>query len=394
MRRLNGYRATALAAGLCLASLVPLPAFAATSVWTRTGNDRAAAEADLAACQNAAGYVPARPSDTGGATVSGALLFGVAGAAAGYMVEAARANAWDSDHRPESADRCMRRHGYVRVSLTGAEQTALDALTTPSARSSWMNAFYASDLTGRIAGLREAALPWLPEAKAEPDVFAGVRFDEEKLTRTGAIVVEGHPMLVGPVTHRRTARLHGALDVDAGMKVHADAGTVMHQVVAPGHSALQQTYWCGQMHMTGGILRGGSRVGPVCIANGDETYELGAGDGPAWLNRTPDPAATPVIIRDSPIALDESDQDLIGPMDFALRVMQVDADAALLEARAYRGGQTVWFWQFHLPFDKNGKAVLPFWGHRLTLTQGHMVVKVDYTPDGDGSDWNAAVPAP
>lgn len=90
------------------------------------------------------------------------------------------------------------------------------------------------------------------------------------------------------------------------------------------------------------------------------------------------------------ITLGESDDDLLGPMKFALVVEQVDQGSVSLEVRANQAGKIVWFWRGHLVFDRYGKAVLPFWNYRLVFTRGTMAAKVAFTPDGDGSGWEAA----
>jgi hypothetical protein len=351
-----------------------------TGVWAKAGRDRATTDADFAACKKDASVAPVH------------VEF-IAGGALGYLATFELQREKLNREAPEFERHCMGHRGYVWLAFTGDEQAKLDSRATPADRSAWIGAFYAGDLATRIDKVRGPSVAPLPEARSEPNVFEGVRFDPATLSVPQQTVAEGHAALVGSVSHRRTARLKNALDMPLASNLHADAGTIVHEVVYPSEYEPQQTFWCGPMRAPGGgLLRGGGlRMASFCLSNGEWGYDVTQVEGPTWLNRGPEDGRVDSVgtwARD--ISLDESDVDLLGPMQFTLLVKQVDPDSVSLEARANRGNQTVWFWRGLLAFDRDGKATLPFWGYRLVLTHDLMSVRAAFTPDGDGSGWEAA----
>jgi hypothetical protein len=366
-----------------------------TGVWAKPGADLAATKTDETACAKASSAVPVLASAQGATPPAAAIVDGVILRGSGYVGELVAARLEQKRLEPEYVRRCMRRAGYGWVEFTPEEQAALDTRPAGEARNGWIDAFLAGDLSNRIEDARRPFLPLISAARTEPMVVGGARFDAAEITLAHQMVVQPDTtILTGTIGHRRTARLRNALDISAGLELHADAGTIMHQVVAAGKFDPQATYWCGPMQASGRLLLHWKSRQLVCITNGEEAYEVWGDEGPPFLAQGPDlrPDATETPIPF--LVLDESDDDLIGPMAFALVVRQVYADSVALEARATRGGRTVAFWKGDVAFGPGGKAVLPFWSHRLTITNRVTELRIAYTADGDGTGWDAAKLAP
>ncbi len=348
-------------------------------LWAKVGATDAAMQADLAGCKHdsrevpthveAAAYVPLTPAGAVGGAIGMAIVEGIA---------KAKAEATFDRH-------CMRRHGYVWLPLTPAEQAALARAPGEAGKAAWIDAFYAGDLTARLDEAWKPVVPPLPEGFDEPYTFGGVRFDPAALTVASGPVASGGTVLSGVIAHRRTARLKSAVDLSAMAKMHFDAGAIFHQVVLPTDLDPAQTYWCGTVRES--TLLAGVKTYTLCVFTDENDYRLVVAGNQAWLSDAPAPAGVIWKGVAADFSMAESDTDLLGPMDFSLTVSRITSKTVTLAAKATRDGKSVELWDGELPFGADGVAVLPFWGHRLVLTRAGKTVTAAFTPDGDGAGW-------
>jgi hypothetical protein len=293
---------------------------------------------------------------------------------------------------------CMKQRGYIQLTLTPEAAADFDAAQSPEAHKAWANAFYGVGLSARIAAAAASAPAPLLNAVEEPFTLGGVRFDPTTLAPATGDIVKNQAALSGTIGHRRTARLKtdftlavqaSALQSDV---FHADAGTVFHQVVYAGSDDPVQTYWCAPL--TGTRIYAPYKIN--CLWTDENGYAVIVSSGQPWLAGYLfyDDART-VRAPGGPLALEYSQDDLLGPLDFKLMVRRVDAKGVLVDAEATKDGKTEGFWTAHLAFDETGAAILPFWTHRLVLTRsGDHAVKAAFSADGDGKGWFAAILAP
>ena len=372
-------RARRATLAVLLTSLMAGAARAEDHLWAKVGATDAAEQVDLAACKHDSRDVPTHVQ--GGAYVPATPAGAIGGAIGMMIVEGiakAKAEATFDRH-------CMRRHGYVWLPLTPAEEAALNKAPGDASKAAWIDAFYAGDITARLDEAWKPVVPPLPEGLDEPYAFGGVRFDPAVLTVAAGPVTAGGTVLSGVIAHRRTARLKSAVDVSAIAKLHFDAGTIFHQVVLPTDFDPVQTYWCGPVREA--TLLAGVRSITVCVFTDDKGYRLAIAGNQPWLSDAPAPAGAlwKDVIAD--FSMEESDTDLLGPMDFALTVGRIGSKTVSLAAKATKDGKSVALWDGDLPFGADGVAVLPFWGCRLVLTRTGKAVTAAFTPDGDGAGW-------
>ena len=79
--------------------------------------------------------------------------------------------------------------------------------------------------------------------------------------------------------------------------------------------------------------------------------------------------------------------DLLGDMGFGLAVRKISDSGVVLEAVVNQGSDYETLWKQTVAFDASGRAILPFWTHRLILTRTGKDLAVAFTPDGDGTGW-------
>jgi hypothetical protein len=153
----------------------------------------------------------------------------------------------------------------------------------------------------------------------------------------------------------------------------------------------EQTYWCGPFKATGLL---GSSVSTYCVFADDNGYDFVFSGAEPWVAPPPD-LATLSQFKSATVdlTLEPSDQALLGPLDFALNVQGIDKTEIDLEAVVTKANRKVTIWSGALTFDSDGKAVLPFWTHRLVLTRDGKSVTAAFTADGDGAGWLKVQPA-
>ncbi len=361
---------------VCLAAAAVLTSAAAAHaaedhLWAKVGATDSRVESDLADCRAQSAKVEV---DTSYQTEALAGLLGAAIIAAAKKPHAEHV----------FAAHCMKRRGYVWLPLTDGEARDLAGAKLPVDRSAWIDRFYAGDLTGRLDAAWKPVVPPLPEAADDDFSFDGVRFDPDKLVAAADPVGSGGTALSGVVTHQATARLAAPLDTATSPKLRAEAGAELYEVVAPTRFDPAQTYWCGPFRLMGLLAH---PMVTTCVFAGDNGYQFISVGGEAWLGPLPTPLDYHLTDAVSTIALTPSDRDLIGPMDFTLVVRRVGKSGVDLEAYAARQGKKALFWSGELAFDPDGKAVLPFWSHKLALTRLDKTVKVVFAPNGDGRGW-------
>ena len=186
-----------------------------------------------------------------------------------------------------------------------------------------------------------------------------------------------------------TGRLMEARDFAwSPLKLHLDAGTVVQQQLFSADEG-EMAFWCGPGHVVSAL---GVRRSPmVCVASADDGYRAYEATGRPWLATGPklidDPTFSGFKTTAATMPIETSADDLIGAMDFALKLTKMSLTGITLEAVAMRQGQSVTFWSADLPFDPGGKVSVPFWTHRLILTRlpDGKALTVGFTADGDGT---------
>ncbi len=79
-----------------------------------------------------------------------------------------------------------------------------------------------------------------------------------------------------------------------------------------------------------------------------------------------------------------SEQDLLGPMTFHLRLDGAGRDLRV-HAEVQQGDETSVLWRGSVPFGPDGAAHLPFWSHQIVATKTAGGVTVQLQPTGDGA---------
>lgn len=351
-------------------------------VWARQGADEAAMRKDLGECVGAA-------QNLRGKTVgvyTGSFLVDVLETLVATQVA-------DGARRPPAraafAHRCMAMRGYHAVALSVDEVADLRTRTAADDQAAWVRALYARpDFAGRLeAASKGPPLP-LPGSAPEPLTYGAVRFDPAKLSAPGGTIAVGKAVLGGRIAHRRTARLTAAVAFHAGNLWTVDAGHPFYQLVADGEGgAPRVSYWCSTMVEHQPLTKAEQ---PLCGWAGDGGYAVYPATGQMdWLTPAPDFERPVAYDMDQPLALQPTDEDLVGAMDFTLILRRIDGGSAVLEAHAGMDGDRLTFWRGQVAFGADDRAVLPFWTHRLVLTRAGSGVTAAFTADGDGQGWPA-----
>lgn len=362
-----------------IASLAAGVASAEDHLWAKIGATDRGESADLEACdiQSRATtfHVPVMQNYVGG--LAGALI-----AVGGTAIREQEAKATFLLH-------CMHRHGYVWLPLTRDEARALSAAGSGDGRRQWIDRFYAGDLAKRLDAAWEPLVTPLPQGEEQPFTFDGLRLDLATLTPAAGVVAKGGAVLSGKVGHAATARLAAALDIPVIPDLTAPAGTVFYQVVTPTDFDPDETFWCGPLS---DFNPNGRRTLTYCIDVPDRGYEIHVASLESWYAPPPILGLGGGAIRNktAKLVLKPSDTDLLGPVDLALTLEDVDAATVTLGVDIAQGKRHQKIWEFTLPLAANGTAVLPFWTHKLTLARSDKGVTVTLTADGDGRGWMEA----
>ncbi len=355
-------------------------------IWARPQTAVAVTEADFAACVTASKTVQVPVAVAGDYGASQGL-----GGVVGTLIAEAIVSAVEQPvaERRYTA-RCMRTRHYVGVPLTAEESARYRALKTPEQAIAWRaNVYAAEGFADRLSAAGVRRFPLAPEAEAAPLTLAGVRFDPAALKPSDGVQTEGSVLLGGPIGHRLTGRLGEARDFAwSPLKIHLDAGTVVHQQLIDGDDG-DVTAWCGPGHIVSAL---GVRRSPmVCVRGADDGYRAYEAVGRPWLAAGSTLANDPTFLGFKTTAttmpIEPSGEDLVGGMDFALKLTKLGKTSVTLDAVAMRDGQSVTFWSGELPIDPSGKVSVPFWSHRLILTRlpDGKALTVTFTADGDGN---------
>jgi hypothetical protein len=367
------------AAAVAAASLLSAASSAASAVvWVKAGAGAPTMEGDYQDCTDEAHLIGVQLNmSRTTVTAPGGVLIG---AVVGAGFSAALSPKAHSDY----IKTCMEGRGYGGLALTGAEEADYGSQKTPEARNGWLQAFYA---TPDFAGRRDAVLAKLagpppskpvPPAPSEPFTFGAIKMDPATLTVASGEVDGVRAVVSGPITHRTTGRVTKA-DGFSGWGVKT--GLVVQKSVVSGPDGINQTYWCGQVSKAWP-----DGINDHCLWAGPGGVSIYPGRDTPWLDR-PAFSDQPSRQTSASFAVEESPDDLIGPMEFGLYVEKVTTSYVRLVAEAKWNNKYVDFWAADLPFDDQGKAVLPFWSHRLTVTRAGSGVAAAFTKDGDGAGW-------
>jgi len=358
-------------------------------IWGRPQTSVAVTEADFAACVKGSKTINVPVA------VPNASSPALAGVAGGVVAEGIISAITLPKAERRFVARCMRARHYIGMPLSTEEGLSYRNAKTPEQALAWRAGFYAASGFGdRLSSAAAPKVPPIPEAAAEPLTLGGVRFDPAALRPSQGAQPVGSVLLAGPVGHRLTGRLMEARDFAwSPLKLHIDAGTIVQQQVFSADEG-DITLWCGPGHMASAL---GVRRSPmVCIGNVDDGYRAYETVGRPWLAAGPrlidDPTFSGFKTAATAMPIEPSAEDLIGAMDFTLKLTKVSATGVTLEAVAMRDGQSVTFWSADLPFDGEGKASVPFWTYRLILTRlpDGKALTVVFTPDGDGTPLGGA----
>ena len=363
-------------------------------VWVKADTDANAMLRELQFCTDESHLVGVEinMSRTNVSAPGGILI----GALVGAGFSAAMKPKAQSDYQRD----CMLGRGFRAIRLSSIESNQLDALAPPDARSNWLMSFYARpDFDQRRAATlappdARTCAPGGPcsnvtnadaigatsvGAMPDPYAFAGVKFDPAALTVSTGELKPVSAILSGPADHRRTGRLIGARGFNG---YRADDGLVVHKVVMSGPEGGNQVYWCGHL----------SRLWPDgfndhCLWSGPSGVRIYPGRDVPWLDA---PAFTdaPSKQTSASFGVSESEDDLIGRMDFGIFLKKVAPQFVEVVAEAKFEGHYDDFWIAVLPFDDQGRAILPFWDYRLTLTRSAGGVTATFTKDGNGTGWS------
>jgi len=176
-----------MAAVAVLAAVAAPAAARPAALFAKPGADPAATDAEIKVCVDQAQAIkanvkmPVVVNPNPYAVLGGALA---AGMIAGYEQGKARTAAIET---------CMRGKGFGNLELTPEEEAEVGALKTDEARAEWRAAFLGKDLGARVERALTPAVPQLEEAKPEPLVIGGVRFDPAQLsTPAGPVALKPH----------------------------------------------------------------------------------------------------------------------------------------------------------------------------------------------------------
>lgn len=370
---------SAIAAALSLAiigsGLAPEAARAAKPmrVFAQVGKDLKAQQADETTCTDYAKGVPT-PGMPPMATTGG-----VAGAAGAALATGFLAGLEEAKARRAGYERCMRARGYIKVTLTPAEEIALRGARGQPTREAWFTTFLGQvDLAQRIETAKAQILD-LPQIPVAPVSTDGLVLDLAQAKPAEGPVAEGGALLIIPANHLATARLTADYPVSnmLGVNKRGEAGALFH-AVARGPYSVQ---WCGPF--LNNSVRGQMTVTSCVEAVGDDFKVVNA-VGEPWLAGDLDLGGFPV---DTPPKLETSPADLLGPVTLTLALEKFTKRGVRLKVFGERDGKTVTVWRGGGDFDADGRLVVPLWTHRVTLTRQDQGVVIALTADGDGRNW-------
>jgi len=203
--------------------------------------------------------------------------------------------------------------------------------------------------------------------------------------------VIGHrrPVLTGRARYRDAVRVTAEYPMGGGMLSHRFApGAVLHPVAYADRSVgtAGHPVWCGPL--TNSSIRGSSNLATRCVVRAPRGYEVVAtAQGPSWMAEH-GAVGTGEGYFEGPIAFEPVDLATLEPMVFELKWARSGRDGVEVEAVARRDRESVRVSRGRVPFDAVGRAIVPFWTHRLTLTRSGRDVTAALTADGDGTGFD------
>jgi hypothetical protein len=322
---------------------------------------------------------PYTPSNSVAAAAGAGLAIGIM---QGYMQAKAQGG---------YVDDCMRQHGFGKITLTADEAAGLAAAKSQEARGAWFDSFLAKDLSARVAAALIPAVPPFAPAAAEPYAVGGLRLDPATVKVYAFGILPNQMVLTAKASHRRTAVLKADFRVAGLLDQRAEAGAVFHQVSYRAQAEVPgATAWCGPV--ANNSIRGRITM-PFCIWSTFDGYRVAQPlNGESWLAGAGS-AGAPVMSPASELLLDESDGDLLGPVEVSLNLARLTKAGAFLEAVAAHDGKKVVFWEGFVALDAEGRGELPFWRQRLRIVRKEGALRASLTDDGDGSGWLDRKPA-
>ncbi|GLS01579.1 hypothetical protein GCM10007859_15940 [Brevundimonas denitrificans] len=219
-----------------------------------------------------------------------------------------------------------------------------------------------------------------------PGVIGGVLLRPERLAVAAGPVARGGVLASGSMEHARTGRFRQDTVIEGSMSPRIAAGTVAHRVEVLRTSALGtrslSTFWCAPVSAM--TVFGRQDDQQTCFRRRGGRYEgLWPDTGRSWLTTT-DRSSTPLSRYLAALDIEESDTDLIGPMDVRFELQRLTPTLAVVRILARREEQDALVMTVSQPVE-NGTAVFPLWTHRLVLSVAGEQATATLAADGDGS---------
>ncbi len=232
------------------------------------------------------------------------------------------------------------------------------------------------------AGDDEEAAPIEPT----PGVIGGVMLRPEELTVATGPVARGGVLASGSMEHARTGRFRQDTIIEGSMSPRIAAGAVAHRVevlrTSPLGTRSLSTFWCAQVSAL--TVFGRQDDQQTCFRRRVGRYEgLWPDAGRSWLTTT-DRSSTPLSRYLPTLDIEESDSDLIGPMEVRFELQRLTPMLAVVRIFARRENQDALVMTVSRPVE-NGTAVFPLWTHRLVLSVTGEQAIATLSADGDGS---------
>lgn len=219
-----------------------------------------------------------------------------------------------------------------------------------------------------------------------PGVIGGVLLRPERLAVATAPVGRGGVLASGSMDHARTGRFRQDTVIEGSMSPRIAAGTVAHRVevlrTSPLGARSLSTFWCAEVSAL--TVFGRQDDQQTCFRRRGGRYEgLWPDTGRNWLTTT-DRSSTPLSRYVAALDIEESDSNLIGPMDVRFELQRLTPASAIVRIFARREEQDALVMTVSRPVE-NGTAVFPLWTHRLVLSVTGEQATATLSADGDGS---------
>lgn len=237
--------------------------------------------------------------------------------------------------------------------------------------------------SGGFARTVDALIDAPTELQATPFVVGGVQFDPTVLVVDGAPKGPRGVLARGTMEHARTGRVVQDVELGTMLKARIPAGSLAHKVEIFRSLALggrTSRFWCASVSA---LTVFGREDQLTCFHPSEDGYEgVWPDQGRGWLATT-ERSATIATRRASALNIEESETDLIGPMDVRIEVQRITPDQITLRVFARRNDQDALMLTVTRPIE-NGQAVVPMWSHRLVLDIADNKAQARLLADGDG----------